>query len=85
VDAISTDDAVLAGMAAQDPYAKIIGSRFTDEPYGLAVNLGHPEFTRFINAVLEQMRADGRWTAIYNAWLEKLGPAPPPPVAKYKD
>ena len=72
-------------MAAQDPYAKIIGARFTDEPYGLAVNLSHPEFTRFINAVLEQMRADGTWATIYNRWLGKSGPAPAPPAAKYKD
>jgi polar amino acid transport system substrate-binding protein len=85
VDAISTDDTVLEGMAAQDPYAKIIGSRFTDEPYGIAVNLAHPEFTRFINGVLANMRTDGTWAAIYNRWLGRFGPAPSPPVAKYKD
>ena len=85
VDAISTDDTVLRGMAAQDPYAKIVGDRFTDEPYGIAVNLGHPELTRFVNAVLERMRADGTWTAIYNRWLGRFGRAPAPPVAKYKD
>ena len=85
VDAISTDDTVLAGMAAQDPYAKVIGGRFSDEPYGLAINLKHPEFTRFVNAVLERIRADGTWTAIYNRWLTKSGPAPAPPQALYKD
>lgn len=85
VDAISTDDAVLAGMAAQDPYARVVGPRFTDEPYGIAVNLKHPEFTRFINAVLQQVRSDGTWVSIYNRWLGKLGPAPAPPEAKYKD
>jgi polar amino acid transport system substrate-binding protein len=84
VDAISTDDTVLAGMAAQDPYAKIVGDRFTDEPYGLAINLAHPEFTQFVNAVLERMRADGTWTAIYGRWLSKFGPAPAPPPALYK-
>jgi len=85
VDAISTDDTVLAGMAAQDPYAKVVGPRFSDEPYGIATNLAHPDFTRFINAVLERMRTDGTWTSIYNRWLGRFGPAPPPPQAKYKD
>jgi len=85
VDAISTDDTVLAGMAAQDPYAKVVGDRFTDEPYGVAINLAHPEFTRFVNAVLERMRTDGTWAAIYNRWLGRFGPAPAPPQAKYRD
>lgn len=85
VDAVSTDDTVLAGMAAQDPYAKVVGDRFTDEPYGIAINLAHPEFTRFVNAVLERMRSDGTWASIYNRWLGKFGPAPAPPQAKYKD
>jgi polar amino acid transport system substrate-binding protein len=85
VDGISTDDTVLAGMAAQDPYAKIVGKRFSDEPYGMAINLSHPEFTRFVNGVLEQMRADGSWKAIYNQWLGRFGPVPDPPSALYKD
>jgi len=85
VDAISTDDTVLEGMAAQDPYAKVIGPRFTDEPYGIAVNLSHPEFTRFINGVLEQMRSDGSWAALYTKWLGRFGPTPAPPPASYKD
>jgi polar amino acid transport system substrate-binding protein len=87
VDAISTDDAILAGLKKQDPYATIIGDRFSDEPYGLGIALNHPEFTRFVNGVLDQMRANGTWAALYNTWLvpslTKTVPAPPP--AAYKD
>jgi polar amino acid transport system substrate-binding protein len=85
VDAISTDDTVLEGMAAQDPYAKVVGPRFTDEPYGMAINLAHPEFTRFVNAVLERVRSDGTWKAIYAKWLGRFGPVPDPPIAKYRN
>jgi len=86
VDAIATDDAILAGLAAQDPYAKIIGDRFSDEPYGLGIALNHPEFTRFVNGVLDQMRANGTWTRLYNHWLTPLGTPPPnPPAPAYKD
>jgi polar amino acid transport system substrate-binding protein len=87
VDAISTDDTVLLGLAAQDPTLQVVGPKFTDEPYGLGVNQGHPEFVRFVNAVLEKMRSDGTWATIYNRWLGKAGggSTPPPPPAKYKD
>jgi polar amino acid transport system substrate-binding protein len=85
VDAVSTDDTLLSGFAAQDPYVKVVGPKMSDEPYGIASSLEHPEFVRFVNAVLEQVRANGTWTAEYNRWLGSLGPAPPPPAAKYRD
>ncbi|GAB1691409.1 glutamate ABC transporter substrate-binding protein [Krasilnikovia sp. M28-CT-15] len=85
VDAISTDDTILAGLAAQDPYAKVVGDRFTDEPYGLAMSNKHPEFTRFVNAVLERNRADGTWKRTYDRWLGRFGPAPQPPSPEYRD
>ena len=85
VDAISTDDVILAGLAAQDPYAKVVGARFTEEPYGMAMSREHPEFTRFVNAVLARNRADGTWKSTYTKWLgEQFGAAPQPPVAEYK-
>jgi polar amino acid transport system substrate-binding protein len=82
VDAISTDDTILAGMAAQDPYAKVVGPRFTEEPYGIATSQKTPEFTRFINAVLEKDRQDGTWGRIYKHWLG--GSPPQPPKAEYR-
>jgi polar amino acid transport system substrate-binding protein len=85
VDAISTDDAVLAGMVAQDPYTEVVGPRLTDEPYGIAVQRNAEDFVRFVNAVLERMRADGTWAASYQRWLAgPLGPSDPPP-ARYRD
>lgn len=85
VDAISTDDTILAGLRAQDPFTKIVGNRFTEEPYGMAISQSAPEFTRFVNAVLEQLRAGGRWMEIYNFWLrDLLGPTAAPPPAKYR-
>ena len=38
-DAITGDDTVLAGLAAQDPYAEVLtGEALTEEPYGIGVN-----------------------------------------------
>jgi polar amino acid transport system substrate-binding protein len=85
VDAITGDDTVLAGLAAQDPYAQVVNApAFTAEPYGIGVSKTHPEFVRFVNGVLAQMRADGQWKASYDTWLKAaLGPAPAPPAAVY--
>jgi polar amino acid transport system substrate-binding protein len=82
VAAISTDDVILDGLEAQDPYTKLVGANLTDEPYGLAISKKHPEFVQFVNAVLAQMRADGQWAASYDNWLG--GPAPAPPPALYQ-
>ncbi len=85
VDAITGDDTVLAGLAAQDPYAVVPDQKaFTSEPYGLGMSADDVDLVRFVNARLAQMRRNGEWTTIYNRWLaEPLGPAPDPPRAVY--
>jgi polar amino acid transport system substrate-binding protein len=82
VAAISTDDSILAGLAAQDPWTKMVGPRFTDEPYGLAISKQHTDFVRFVNAVLDRLRGDGQWAASYAHWVGTPVPAPPP--ARYR-
>ncbi|MCL2466419.1 MAG: glutamate ABC transporter substrate-binding protein [Micrococcales bacterium] len=83
VDAITGDDTVLAGLAAQDPYTKIVGEAISDEPYGLGIAADQQDFVAFVNGVLEQVKADGRWTSSYDQWLSVLGPAPDPPRPVY--
>jgi polar amino acid transport system substrate-binding protein len=78
VVAISTDDSILDGLAAQDPWTKIIGPPLTSEPYGLAISKQHPEFVRFVNAVLQQLRTDGQWKSSYAHWLGTPVKNPPP-------
>lgn len=84
VGAITGDDTILAGFAAQDPYAKVVGPSLADNPCGLAMPKGHPEFVSFVNAVLDQMRADGEWQRSYDTWLKAaLGAGSGPPKALY--
>jgi polar amino acid transport system substrate-binding protein len=68
-DAATGDDTVLAGLAAQDPNTEVVGGTFTDEPYGLGMAKEKIDFVRFVNGVIEEMRTDGRWQAIYEKWL----------------
>ena len=75
---------MLAGLAAQDPYAEVLtGEALTDEPYGIGVNADDVDLVRFINGVLERMRADGSWQASYEKWLKpslKAAATQPTPV-----
>ncbi|HTN80853.1 MAG TPA: glutamate ABC transporter substrate-binding protein [Acidimicrobiales bacterium] len=84
-DAITSDDTILAGFRLQDPLTEILGTSLHDEPYGIAIPQGDEDFVRFVNGVLDQMRADGRWQAIDEKWLSALGPAQSPPTPTYKD
>ncbi len=77
VAAISTDDSILDGLHAQDPWTKLIGPPLNDQPYGLAISKQHPDFVRFVNAVLQQLRTDGQWKASYAHWIGTPVPAPP--------
>ncbi|MBB4754963.1 glutamate ABC transporter substrate-binding protein [Actinoplanes lobatus] len=84
VDAVSTIDILLAGLAAQDPTTEVIGTPVSDEPAGIGIPKENEDMVRFVNGVLEKMRADGTWTRIYDGWLrERLGAADPP-VAVYR-
>jgi polar amino acid transport system substrate-binding protein len=85
VSGITGDDTVLAGEAAQDPYAKVIQAPpFSQEPYGLGISLAHPDFVKFVNGVLDQMKASGDWMKSYNTWLAPdLGKLSAPPTSVY--
>ncbi|WP_280382044.1 transporter substrate-binding domain-containing protein [Nocardia wallacei] len=85
VDAVSTDDALLAGLAGQDPYAEVVGGNLSDEPYGVGIPKGNDDMVRFVNNTLERLRSDGTWNRIYQSWLSVLGPSPGPPQPRYQD
>jgi polar amino acid transport system substrate-binding protein len=83
VDAISTDDTILAGLAAQDPNTVVLSQAVESEPYGLAVSLRAPDLIRFVNGVLEDIRGNGVWETIYGRWLHPPLDAAQPPAAQY--
>jgi polar amino acid transport system substrate-binding protein len=86
VDAYFSHDSILRGMQQQDPNMEIVGESVAPQHYGIAVAKDHPEFVRYINAVLERMRNDDTshgLAAIYSNWLQDA--APPIPPARYRD
>ncbi|HUO41237.1 MAG TPA: glutamate ABC transporter substrate-binding protein [Mycobacterium sp.] len=85
VDAVSTDDTILAGLVSQDPYLHIVGPNMHAEPYGIGINLQNTGLVRFVNGTLERIRRDGTWNTLYRKWFSVLGPAPAPPPPRYSD
>ena len=85
ISAVSTDDTILAGLAQQDPNLEVVGAPLESEPYGIAVSNTSLDLEQFVNGVLQNIRANGTWEAIYDKWLAPyLGPAQPP-AAQYSD
>ncbi len=86
VDAVTTDEVILAGYAAQNPGAfKIVGKPFSAERYGIGLKKDDSELRGKINDALEKMAADGAWKAAFD---KNLGPAgitapTPPTVDRY--
>ncbi|MFF7771372.1 glutamate ABC transporter substrate-binding protein [Streptomyces massasporeus] len=75
VDALTTDDSILAGYAAQEQYKgqfKLAGLKLSNENYGVGVKKGDTATLDKVNAALEKMVKDGAWQ---KAVEENFGPA----------
>ena len=85
VDAVTTDDVILAGFAAEDRYRgrlKVIGKGFSDEMYGIGVKKGDTAMVQKVNAALKQYIDDGSWAKSLNSTVRPSGysiPEPPTP------
>jgi glutamate transport system substrate-binding protein len=80
VDAVTTDDIILAGYAAQPQYAgkfKVVGKPFSEEPYGIGVKKDDKAGCDKINEILKAAAKDGSYKAAWDATLGGSGaPAP---------
>jgi glutamate transport system substrate-binding protein len=85
VDAVTTDDAILKGYAAQDPdKLKVIGQTFSKEPYGIGLAKDDKALRDKVNDILQKAEDDGTWKSVYDATLGKSGSAAtPPPIDRY--
>ena len=81
-DAVSTDDSILFGLAAQNDGLEVRGEAFTEEPLGIGIKKGKDDLAQFINGILDAMAADGRWKALYDKNIKPYSgaEAPTPPL-----
>lgn len=81
VDALTTDNIILAGYAAQYPGEfKLAGEPFTTELYGVGLPKGQTEARDLINDAIEDMIATGAWQAALESTMGDSGltfPEPP--------
>lgn len=62
VDAVTTDDIILAGLAsASRGKLKVVGKPFTQEYYGVGIKKGDTKLATQINNAIAQMIQDGAW------------------------
>ncbi|MCW2527801.1 MAG: putative glutamate transporter glutamate-binding protein [Pseudonocardiales bacterium] len=85
IDAVTTDDVILAGYAAQSQYKgklKVVGKGFTDEKYGVGLKKGDATGVTAINKALAEMISDGSWKKALESTVGPSGytiPTPPTP------
>ncbi|MFI2351107.1 glutamate ABC transporter substrate-binding protein [Streptomyces sp. NPDC019443] len=75
VDALTTDNSILAGYAAQKEHQgkfKLVGLSLSDENYGIGLKKGDKDLQTKINAALKKMVDDGSWDKFVKA---NFGPA----------
>jgi glutamate transport system substrate-binding protein len=80
VDAVTTDDIILAGYASQAQYAgkfKVVGKTFSTEPYGIGVKKDDSAGCNKINDILKAAAADGSYKAAWDATLGASGKTAP--------
>lgn len=64
MDAVSTDDIILAGYAAQDEYEgkfRVVGNPFTEERYGVGLAKDDEELRTQVDDAIQKMIDDGSW------------------------
>ncbi|MEU5024224.1 glutamate ABC transporter substrate-binding protein [Streptomyces milbemycinicus] len=87
VDAVTTDDAILKGYAAQRPSKlKVVGKPFTEEPYGVGMNKDDKVLRDAISDALENHIKNGDYKKAYEGTLGKSGSAyvaPKTPLPRY--
>jgi len=64
VDAVTTDDLILAGYASQNPeLLRVVGKTFTEERYGIGVKKGDTASVSKIDDAITKMVSTGAWNS----------------------
>ncbi|MCI2266322.1 glutamate ABC transporter substrate-binding protein [Sediminivirga luteola] len=84
VDAVTTDDAILRGYAAQsDGALKVVGNPFSDEPYGVGLPKDDQVLRDAVNDALDEARDNGYWTEAFEYTLGDSSGVEQPEVDRY--
>ncbi|NDU77055.1 transporter substrate-binding domain-containing protein [Actinomadura sp. DSM 109109] len=81
LDAVSTDDLILAGLAAKaaggggggDGGLTLVNAPFTDEPYGVGIRQGDVDGCEAVNKAITRMYQDGTAPRLLRTWFRPAG------------
>ncbi|MEU1896732.1 glutamate ABC transporter substrate-binding protein [Nocardiopsis dassonvillei] len=75
VDAVSTDNLILAGFLAEEPDAfRFVNNPFTDEKYGVGLPHGDVRACEAVNRAISQMYQDGTAEELLEHWFGGINP-----------
>ena len=87
IDAMTTDDTILAGYAAQDAYQgklELAGDTFSEERYGIGLKKGDTALCKKVTSAVKDMIKDGTWDDLVKknfgdsySYNKKLNPPTP--------
>jgi polar amino acid transport system substrate-binding protein len=72
VSAVTTDEAILAGILAKAPnkaHYEIPNIQISDEPYGLGMRKGDTNLVNFVNKTILEMEKSGEAAKIFEKWF----------------
>lgn len=89
-DAIMSDDTILSGIAAQDPYTRIVGDSLAQESYAVGMPVASADYdpsglTQQVNSTIERIREDGTWWRLYDRWFSSYLATDGPPPLTYRE
>ncbi|NBE55611.1 glutamate ABC transporter substrate-binding protein [Streptomyces boluensis] len=74
IDAVTTDDAILMGYAAQNEgKLKVVGKPFSDEPYGVGLKKGDAALQKAVAEAITAHTDNGDYKKAFEATLGKSG------------
>jgi glutamate transport system substrate-binding protein len=74
LDAVSTDDIILAGFAAQQGgRLRMVNAPFSDEPMGIGLRKGDVTGCEEVNKAITQMYQDGTAAKLLDRWFSATG------------
>jgi glutamate transport system substrate-binding protein len=80
VDAMTTDDVILAGYAAQNPeLLRVVNKPFSKEEYGIGMRKGDPTSKAKVTAAVQKMIDSGEWRRSLEVNVGDSGYAIPDP------
>ena len=86
VEAVTTDNTILAGFAAQPQNKgklKVVGTFFSNEIYGVGLKKGDTQGVQAVDKALQDMFSDGSWKAALARDLPQVPAGAPPTIGQF--